>query len=91
MTPKNNHMQAPTPQYSDPKLEKSKKSKITKEKFYILSHKKNGRFFKIYSRFRKDTMLLTPDLDSTQNLASYRTFRGPNSSLLVKLENVIAH
>ena len=48
--------------------------------------KKFCRFFKIFSRFRRDMMFLTPDLESTQNLASYRTFRGPKSSLLVKLE-----
>ena len=48
--------------------------------------KKICRFFKIFSRFRIDMMFLTPDLESTQNLASYRTFRGPNNSLLVKLE-----
>ena len=31
-------------------------------------------------------MFLTQHLESTKNLASYRTFRGPNNSLLVKLE-----
>ena len=43
-------------------------------------------FFKTFSRFRIDMMFLTLDLESTQNLASYRTFRDPNNSLLVKLE-----
>ena len=49
--------------------------------------KKFSRFFKIFSRFRKDTMFLTPDLESTQNLASYRTFRGSKHSFLAKLES----
>ena len=31
-------------------------------------------------------MFLTPDLESTQNLASYRTFRRSNSSFLAKLD-----
>ena len=55
--------------------------KFVRGQLFFLVHKKTSReaknknmFFGIISRLRKDTTFLSPDLESTQNSASYRMF-----------------